>query len=199
MDLATIEIPKEEAQRAFEQYRAAVKERHSNEDEQIMRGYKALAKGQQIISLRQAMERGGLDHRGLPRLAICRADAEWCWVRMPVGQGAVTFCMDEWLYERATRRYVRLPSGVFPDFEREFNNRQRPTRATAMVPTVPPGLRPRGKLTNYHILWEAEWKVSVPRDPALLRRIGGDLYAVLAVWNLTELERAVLAGRLDEE
>jgi hypothetical protein len=34
-----------------------------------------------------------------------------------------------------------------------------------------------------------------PEDPALLKHIGGDLYAVLAVWNLTELERAVLSGR----
>jgi len=32
-----------------------------------------------------------------------------------------------------------------------------------------------------------------PRDPALIRHIRGDLWAVLAVWDLTELERAVLA------
>ena len=31
-----------------------------------------------------------------------------------------------------------------------------------------------------------------PRDPALLRNITGTLYAVLAVWDLTEVERAVL-------
>ena len=36
----------------------------------------------------------------------------------------------------------------------------------------------------------------VPRTSRmLLRHLSGQLYAVLAVWDLTELERAVLAGR----
>jgi hypothetical protein len=34
-----------------------------------------------------------------------------------------------------------------------------------------------------------------PGDPALLRPIGGDLYAVEAVWDLTELEQLVLSQR----
>ena len=66
-----------------------------------------------------------------------------------------------------------------------------------MVPIVPPQLRPHWGLHNYHILWEADWQKVPPRDPALLERIGGDLYAVLAVWDLTELERAVLAMRTE--
>jgi len=67
-----------------------------------------------------------------------------------------------------------------------------------MVPPVPPGLRPASAIGNYHVLWEAEWERVAPADPALLKHIGGDLYAVLAVWDLTELERAVLAGRFAE-
>jgi hypothetical protein len=34
-----------------------------------------------------------------------------------------------------------------------------------------------------------------PRDPALLRHVRGDLWAVLATWDLTELERLVLTQR----
>ena len=34
-----------------------------------------------------------------------------------------------------------------------------------------------------------------PGDPALLRHVGGDVYAVEAVWELTELEKLVLSGR----
>lgn len=34
-----------------------------------------------------------------------------------------------------------------------------------------------------------------PGDPALLKHMGGDLYAILAVWDLSPLERAVLAGK----
>jgi hypothetical protein len=48
------------------------------------------------------------------------------------------------------------------------------------------------------ILWEAEWQ-HVPSDPLLLRHITGPLYAVLASWDLTELERAVLSRRLESE
>jgi hypothetical protein len=39
------------------------------------------------------------------------------------------------------------------------------------------------------------WNEIPARDPALLRHIRGDLWAVLAVWDLTELERAVLGQR----
>jgi len=48
-------------------------------------------------------------------------------------------------------------------------------------------------LDRFHILWEADWHLDPPQDPALLRRLMGDLWVVLAVWDLTSLERAVLA------
>jgi hypothetical protein len=62
------------------------------------------------------------------------------------------------------------------------------------VPPIPPRFRP-GQPDRYHILWEAEWAKVPPRDPALLRALGDGLYVVLAVWDLTELERAVLGIR----
>lgn len=39
------------------------------------------------------------------------------------------------------------------------------------------------------------WKLP-PGDPLLLKHLAGTLYAVLAVWDLTELERAVFGGRM---
>ena len=36
----------------------------------------------------------------------------------------------------------------------------------------------------------------VPRDPMLLKKLTPNLYGVLATWNLTELERAIIRGRL---
>jgi hypothetical protein len=33
------------------------------------------------------------------------------------------------------------------------------------------------------------------RDPYLLRHVGGALYAVLAAWDLTDLERAIMSAR----
>jgi hypothetical protein len=67
-----------------------------------------------------------------------------------------------------------------------------------MVPTVPPPLRPSRHLDDYYTLWDANWKLVPPEDPALLQHVGGDLYAVVAVWDLTPLERAVLSNRLQE-
>jgi len=46
---------------------------------------------------------------------------------------------------------------------------------------------------DYFVLWEAVWQELPPTDPMLLRHPTGHLYAVLAVWDLTEIERAVMA------
>lgn len=51
--------------------------------------------------------------------------------------------------------------------------------------------------SDYYILWEVdEWKKVPPVDPYLLRRITSNFFVVLAGWNLTELERAAMAGRM---
>lgn len=71
--------------------------------------------------------------------------------------------------------------------------------AITMAPLVPADVRPAtGQLRDWHVLWEVEaWHdspqtMTPPRDPYLLRYIGGSLWAVLAEWDLTELERAVM-------
>lgn len=195
MQLETIEMPRAEARRLFLEYRRAVRARHDAEDEAIMRGYRALADGRQVIDLAQAIAAGGVDEHAMPRLAALRADARWCYSHGVTSTGSVTFCMDEWSSARATRRRIALPPGTFaPDQSRAWQRQKR-----ALVPTVPPMFRPAGSLERYVILWEAEWRPFPPTDPALLRRLGGNLYAVLAVWDLTELEKTVLAGRFTEE
>src|SRR5262245_56044223 len=78
MDLATISMDRNEARKAFLEYRRAVRARHDAEDEAIMRGYRELANGRQLLKLSETIRAGGFDERvSMPRLAICRADAEW--------------------------------------------------------------------------------------------------------------------------
>lgn len=192
MELATITMPKDEARKAFLEYRTAVRERHNDEDQAIMRGYKWLSEGKQVLSLRETMSTGGLDEKGLPKLAICRADAQWCLVKMG-SWGDATFHVNEGHPNSHTRLYVRLADGTFPQVSRATRN--YPWTARSMVPIIPPALRPTTSLENYHVLYEAVWEPVAPRDPALLRHLGGDLWACLATWDLTPLERAVLAGR----
>jgi hypothetical protein len=209
MELATIDMPVEEAQSAFEEYRAAVRERHDAEDEAIMRGYRVLARGQQVLRLSHTIRAGGVEDkvfRGrwnsrntvtvtLPRLAVARANRTEVWTRGVDERGACTM---------QTKRDPHVNNRVdvvrFADetFEAGTTDEWGSTpRIKAVVPNVPPRLRPRVGLGNFHVLFEAEWGLDPepPVDPALLRHIGGDLYAVVATWDLTELERAVLSGR----
>lgn len=201
MDLGLIEMKRDEAKRLFSEYRAAVRARHNEEDAQIMRGYKALAEGHQLIDIRDTMERGGFDENGFPRLALARATDKTIWCELSTQPGTFAFHWDtnDWRHrcQRANGRCIAFRS--IPVAE-EQPQRAWSEHMRAIVPTVPPALRPNISLSNFQILWEAKWEKipRPPRDPALLRRLGGALYAVLAIWDLTEVERAVLSGRMRE-
>jgi hypothetical protein len=107
--------------------------------------------------------------------------------------------MNAWARDAHRHTYIDLPTDSFPRRSAKWGR-----HFAAMTPLVPIHLRPKprqgnpqGALANYHILFEAEWRPVPPKDPLLLRRVGqADLWVVLAAWDLTEVERAVLAGRL---
>lgn len=209
MELNTITMERNRARRAFLDYRRAVRERHDREDEQIMRGYRALARGQQLIRLSDTLRAGGstivtgrprwnrqqLVETRVPRLAVIRADATMCFTQGIDNDGGCLLTADKPNGElSANNRRDR-----FQIADETFERTERGVWITfrAIVPNVPPPLRPAHSLKGYMILWEAEWSQHPipPGDPALLKHIGGDLYAVVAIWDLTELEQAVLAGR----
>ena len=191
MDLHRISMHPAEARRAYREYRRSMRLRGDPEDEKILRGYRALARGSELISLQSAVGGAGVDRAGLPRVAVCRADARWCFTDGVQRDGSVVFRMDRVSQDRDESRRLRLPPGTFG----------RPDRITwrthrAMVPIIPAPLRPSRSLSRFHILWDVEWRPVPPEDPALLQHVGGDLYAVIAVWKLTQLERAVISQRM---
>jgi hypothetical protein len=69
------------------------------------------------------------------------------------------------------------------------------TSAPVVIPHVPAEYRPANPRGHF-ILWEQEFteRILRPRDPALLEHVVGDVYVVLATWDLTELEAAALRG-----
>lgn len=196
MDLTPMTMPEEAAKAAFREYRAAFMAERNRIDGELMRGYKALAEGKQLIRLTETIQAGGADELGRPRLAISRADeTEIRFDRW--NDGSIQFAPEGRSGYRVTAndRSFMLPAGTLPTVEASTWTDAR----YATIPIIPPRLRPPHDLKGYHLLWEAVWhrsrNVRAPRDPALLKRIGGDLFAVLAVWDLTPLEMAVLEMR----
>ena len=199
---AAITMGVKEARAKVAEYVRAVRERHHSEDVAILRGYRALAKGHTVIDLPQVIGLGGVFESGLPRLAVATSSHSFVWVQRTVS-GRVEFLpRRRWdMRPRMTKDCYRLPAATLPSVE------THPWRANdpwdgdhrAMVPHIPPALRPAHSLDGYTTLFEVDvWAKdpTAPKDPALLKHIGGDLYAVLATWDLSPLEQSVLNGRV---
>ena len=185
METQMISMEPAKAKEAWQNYRAAVKRRHTTEDEILMRGYKHLAHGKKIIDLIDVMKHAGVDEKGRPQLAIARASWEKCWLHKSM-DGEATFSKERWTRSNATHDRVHIDAGIFPIHRDTIWN------LTARVPSIPPQFKPYGSLDKFHILWDATWETEPPHDPILLRHLGRNVYAVLAAWDLTDLERALL-------
>lgn len=171
--------------------------RMEKEDEQLLQAYRALYRGQQLIDLPKVLAGGGLDSKRLPKLAVIRADVEKC--HLAIEGGRVYFLHEHHSYIWKLKQSDGLSFGT--PMPRELidtswrNSNSYPNRATALVPSIPPQLRP-DDLSKYFILWEAEWEAKAPVDPLLLSRVNDTLFAIVAQWDLTPLEQRVLEGRL---
>jgi hypothetical protein len=207
------EISRADARAAYLDYKRAVLKAanpsEKKEYEGLWRGYKAIAAGQQVIDVQQAIHTAGIQEDTLfPRLAICRADVRTCRCILK-SDGRVDFSDDalRWKYHK---RRLSFPAGTLSSYDTRWvqgsMSRYRPSGSlererwsdemTAIVPIVPPHLHPRGALAKYVILWDAVWTPAPPKDPLLLKHLAGMLYAIVAHWDLSPLEQAVLRGRL---
>lgn len=218
MDLPTAEVDVDQAKEAAKAYREAVRTSRSEEDKMLATAYKAAAEGAQLLNLTEALRAGGsyeLALRGssrgarvmVPSLAIAPADRDFVWTNGIREDGGIRLQHRRAVASHNQKDVHRLPTGTFEPSEHRPAWAYSPNsyldcacRIAAMVPIIPPPLRPDDSLAKYHVLWEADWKdvgdpPPPPGDPALLHHLGGDMYAVLAVWDLTPIERAVLAGR----
>lgn len=196
MDVVKLDVSRDQARKLYAEYKA---HRHYSTpvDDEIRKTYREIAKGGVVIQALESIKRAGLNEDGLPRLAIGRADLPHivlqteanggCWFRSESASRMWRRNADQAL----TSANIQLPPKTFPGLK---NDRWR---YRAVTPLIPIHLRPRHALDNYHILWEAEWEPIPPKDPYLLRRIGkGDLWLVVAAWDLTEVERAAMATRI---
>lgn len=204
MEAAKLTVDRKEALALYRKYKEH--QAYSEPvDWEIQRTYQLLAQGKVVIKAIESVRLGGLNEKGLPKLALGPATAKACHIRRYINGAMVMGPDDNWWRSNSERRQYRFAEETFAFPRETFGTyvsdgktyRHGRSEHRAMTPIVPIHLRPRRGLENYHILWEAEWERVVPKDPYLLRRIGkGDLWLVVAHWDLTEVERAALATRV---
>ncbi len=213
MNVTTLAVSKAEAETMYREYRDAQK----THDEAYVRDIRVLAghmrHGRVVLDVYQAAREAGLNERFDPRIAICRADyrkaffekfldntsrftghENWDWHGEPTGTARRSRVGQHGAYVDDTF----FPVGTYAAWPRDERRDIIRQVLVTTVPTIPPRFLPRNALSNYYLLWEPEkWDaVTPPRDPMLLKRVSPNMFVVLAAWELTEIERAVLRGRI---
>lgn len=186
---ALTQVSQERARELWQKYQTH-KHYQTPADAEIAAIYKRIAQGKTVIRALESIKAAGLNEQGLPKLAIMRADQAVCLLDSRDNQ-AIFHAKDTcWWHANASRsKALRVPWDGFKLPQGRWH-------VEATVPLVPVHLRPKRGLASYHVLWEAEWTKRYPVDPYLLRRFGGDAWLVVAAWDLTDVERAVMSSRL---
>lgn len=199
-----ITATKREAREKYREYRQALADHPLPYVKELKDAYNQLRRGHGIIDVFKAFKNAGLNADGDPRLAFWIAGETKCHFEK-IWNGGGKFDIGSRRWHRGTTEILRLPAETYPDWPIEIvtwrgghqERRRKRERISCPVPIVPPLLLPRGELSNYFILWEVEkWDANPPHDPLLLKRVSNNLFAIVAQWDLTELERAVVAGRV---
>ena len=193
MHVDQLKISKEEATKLWQRYQTHKHyEKRNPLDAEIEHIANLIAKGKMIIRGKASIVGAGLNEDKMPKLAIARADSTFCRLH-PSANGSATMLSGlEWSQGNTARsRMFRFEPGSFPGIHTsKFDYK-------AVMPHIPPDIRPKRGLANYHVVWEAKWEPVPPVDPILMRQIGkSDFYLVLGQWDLTDVERAVMQSRM---
>lgn len=200
MNVRTIEMDPKVAAGKLSALARMLKRQPNNEEwKAAQAGYRALERGTPLIDPFKAIREAGWDENGMPRLAMMRANRKR--VTCFASSWQLRFDGSRWPTREDSRGWAgnwrqRSDLHLCVDVDGMPRRDMGATRGTAIVPSIPADVYPErghGTPKDWFILWEADW-VAAPVDPMLLKRIGGNLYAVLAQWDLTELERAILEG-----
>ncbi len=198
MDIQTFEMEPRHARELWLTYCKGLRTKRSiqnrKEDEALKSMYRQLAQGKRILMMSQVLRAAGVDENGCPRIGIAPASAQTLYFD---GRGSYS-TGSEWVFsghresrDRKKQLTYYLPNGLIPEGKTTWNH-----GAQAAVPHIPMHLRPVN-IANHWILWEPNWQRQLPDpDPMLLKRVGDDIFAIMAVWDMSPFERAVLEGRL---
>jgi hypothetical protein len=187
LEVQKLTMDKDQARALYNEYRAH-SDYQTKDDAAIAAIYKRIAQGKLVIRALASITAAGVDEKGLPKLAIMRADQREA--HLQVRNDEMIF------YSAQTRGSTARFSVPMPGVKHAHWDDNKRYGRKAQVPLIPVHLRPRKGIQNYCILWEADWQ-AYPIDPYLLRRCGQDAWIVVAAWDLTPVERAVMSSRLN--
>jgi hypothetical protein len=205
MNVSIFTMDKAEAEKKLQAYRTQLKKRANTEYELAVKAYEMVAKGQAILNIVDAFQQTGLGEDLRPKLAIARADKKEVQVHVSASNRRLSFSTHArgmWAGGYEGNLFVNVPF-VFTPEQDQVIRKQYSMTGFALVPMIPADIRAnvKGSDEDYMILWEVEkWAdrsltSPAPRDPYLLKHIAGELYAVVAEWDLTDLERSIMSGR----
>lgn len=204
-------MSEKEASELYKEYAEQIKERGDNAEKylkDLKQTYYHLSQGRKVLDIFEVFKNCDKFDNGEPKLAIARADAKKIYLHKErMGAGRFMPSESKWQEKMSD---VALPSSTF----NEWSSAPVPEDATdwqkrnpgleraiiqTKVPLVPAHILPSGSLDNYYILFEvAEWTEipapAVAGDPYLLKRINANAFVVLAEWDVSPVELAVLRG-----
>lgn len=209
-----VTLNKEDALEKFNEYKSALRVSRSQHDRMMKAVYGALSEGLGVINPRAAILKAGVEPTNFhPRLAISRADRATVYFNRQHWDDRAYFSSSERFFLRAPNKSAQakrdqfvFETGQLPrsnDLNRKsWNETLYDQIVKATVPIIPPEHRPHeATLSGYSILWEVEKWEALPRprrapgDPMLLKPLAQTgLYAVMAHWDLTEIEKMVLGA-----
>lgn len=170
-------------------------------DPRIARVYDAMLAGRKVIDVRQAVAHSR-SHAGMVRatfqncapLTVAPLGAK----RLTAERLGSSFVLEAQVVRvgRGIRRERPYSMQYVPSCGSHINEMASTVVATTtLIPEVPPDLiDPKVNPDDYLVFFEAHWSepTPVPADPALLKRLSGFAYEVVAVWDLSPLEAAAL-------
>lgn len=185
---------KEKATELWREYTAAARTFKDPVYADLQKIYNQVKGGRKVIDIGKVIAKGGVHENFHPRLAIAKATNKLITCHY---------------YQDGTVKYLNgAPGWNLKEFASDVTLKECLPKFTmksqwdklalkAPVPIIPAKLRPAKLTDDYYILWEVDvWQMIPPTDPYLLRRITKNMFVVLAGWDLTEIEKSAMAGRM---
>lgn len=209
LKLEQLVVPEEKIEEELQAFKQLIRNRKQQLLTQIHRDLKRIyghmRHGGKVIDVYESFRKAGLNENGDPKLAIAKADGSTCYC-VKRDDGSAVYSIQEldwkakhdWYSPRKCYGEIILPKGTF-NFPKNKYNHVENQHIQCPVPIIPITILADLKyaLSNYHIIWEvSKWEPVPPKDPILVKMVTPNIALVLATWNLTKLERAVIMGRL---